>query len=75
MRATAQGVSVARDPSLWNLLRTGVTDARDLRPAHVQFGLLAQLCAEGDTAPLMQVEDDSAQLSIRLPAVASVPAL
>ena len=75
MRATAQGVSVTREPSLWNLLRTGVTDARDLRPAHVQFGLLAQLCAECDTAPSMQVDGDSAQLSIRLPAVASMPAL
>lgn len=61
------GAVVQRDPAIWGRLE--VPDGgspRSLRPAHVQFALLAQLCAARGRAPGVSFQADQARMEIPL---------
>nr|WP_283255043.1 histidine phosphotransferase family protein [Marivita sp. GX14005] len=64
--AQAQGMTVRLDEDLWSMLQEGAPHApRDLRPAHVQFALLAQLCADAGIVPDLRHAAQTAE--VRLP--------
>ncbi|MFP7570496.1 histidine phosphotransferase family protein [Marivita sp. S2033] len=66
--ATATGDTVVIDDALWARLdNKPPASPEPLRPAHVQFALLAQLCADAGIAPVLTREDQTARLSLALP--------
>ena len=64
---SARGPSVVEDPALWSVLEDGSeTRCVDLRPSHVQFGLLAHLCADAGLRVSAVFEPDAVQVAIPL---------
>lgn len=61
------GAVVQQDAALWSRLETADGGcARSLRPAHVQFALLAQLCAARGRMPGVSFQADQARMEIPL---------
>jgi len=68
IKVTAMGPSIAQTPALWGLLEnTSGATKTDLRPAHVQFGLLAALCRELGLMPRFEFDDKKAEVVVSLP--------
>ena len=65
---TAEAASLRSDGGLWEMLTTGgPVPVCDLRPADVQFALLARLCDDMDILPRLSREEAKMSLRIALP--------
>lgn len=60
--------TVRADQPLWDMLVSGIVPIPDLRPADVQFALLARLCQDHDIRPQQIVDEGLVRLRLTLPA-------
>jgi histidine phosphotransferase ChpT len=67
IKVTATGPGIARHPVLWDLLDTPTGAIKgELRPAHVQFGLLSALCHAAGGRPRFVFGDQTAEVELSL---------